>query len=98
MAEMCETCTLPEELCVCEDVSKSETEVEISVEDRRNNVVTIIEGFEEQFDIESLSSELKKTFACGGTFRDEQNLIELQGNHEGSRLRKFLRDDGFKVS
>ena len=97
MAEMCETCTLPVELCVCEDVSKSETEISISVEERRNNVVTIVRGFEDGFDLDNFSSELKRNFACGGTYRDEKNLIELQGNHTGARLREFLRDEGFSV-
>jgi len=92
---MCDVCALPEELCICEDVSKSETEIEVYVEDRKFNDVTIASGFDKNnMDIDDLSSELKSEFACGGT--TEKNTIELQGNHREG-LVDTLEKKGFII-
>lgn len=95
MSKMCDVCALPEELCVCDDVSTSETELEVHVEERKFNDMTIVEGFDSNtIDIDELSSELKSEFACGGTTKD--NSIELQGNHY-EELINTLENKGFFV-
>ncbi len=95
MGEVCQTCGLPDELCVCEDIDKSATAVEIHIEERRyGKQMTIVTGFGDEVDIDDLSSYLKSNLGCGGTTDD--GTIELQGDHL-DRVPELLAEKGIDV-
>jgi translation initiation factor 1 len=96
MAEVCATCGLPDELCVCEDISKDGQQVNIQIDERRfGKQMTIVDGFDAgTVDVEALASDLKSQLACGGTVHDD--TIELQGDHR-DRIDEILAEHGFQT-
>jgi translation initiation factor 1 len=96
MSEMCSTCGLPEELCVCEDVSKTSSDVLVELEERKFNDVTIVKSIPSGIDKSDLASYLKSNLACGGTVNDNGN-IELQGDHLGN-VEELLEQEGYNLT
>jgi translation initiation factor 1 len=96
MPDVCSTCGLPDELCVCDDMTRAAQRVSIHIDERRyGKHVTIIEGFDSTaVDLKTVASELKSTLACGGTVDGE--TIELQGDHR-ERLEEVLPEHGFTL-
>lgn len=96
MPEVCNTCGLPKELCVCEEIAREQQEIKIySVKRRYGKIVTIVEGINaSDIDIDELARKLKTTCASGGTVKDGN--IELQGDHV-KRVQSALSDLGFST-
>ena len=91
---ICPKCSLPKELCICEDISKEETVIKIKTERRRyGRKVTIIEGLDPaEVDLQDLLTKLKSANACGGTIKKKN--LELQGDHR-RKVRKLMAKWGF---
>ena len=82
MSEICITCGLPKELCVCENIAKESQDIKIyTIKKKFGKLNTVVEGIDtKQIDLKDLAKKLKNTLACGGTAKDGK--IELQGEHK----------------
>ena len=96
MSEICTTCGLPKELCVCESIAKESQKILVSASQRKfRKVYTVVEGIDPKaIDIDEVGKKLKGKLACGGTVKDGN--IELQGEHR-ARVKKILVELGFPV-
>ena len=95
MADICSTCALPIEICVCEDIAREQQEIRVRIEKRRyGKLMTVLEGLGSDIAITDLLKTLKTKCATGGTYKD--GAIELQGNHT-RKVKIILGDMGFPV-
>jgi translation initiation factor 1 len=96
MSAICETCGLPKEICVCEEIAREQQEINIYVDKRRyGKSMTIVEGVNpSDIDMDGLLKQLKEKCACGGTLKDGK--IELQGEHT-RRVIEVLKSMGFSA-
>lgn len=94
MSEICTTCGLPSELCVCESIAKESQRIVVKVEKRKfGKKYTVVTGIDErEIDLKDLVKKLKSKFACGGTTKG--GIIELQGDHS-KRVKPVLVALGF---
>jgi len=94
MAETsCPKCGMPEDLCVCDSISREDQQITVKVDSRRyNKEMTVVSGLSEEDDLKELASTLKSKMACGGTSKDGE--IQLQGDHR-RRIVDALIEEGF---
>ena len=97
MNEICPTCGLVKELCVCETIAKESQKILVYIERKKfNKNYTIVEGIDEkEIDLKDLARRLKSELACGGTIK--KGKIELQGEHK-QKTKKILIEYGFAPS
>ena len=94
MSEICTTCGLPKELCVCETIAKESQKITVElVKKKFNKVSTVVKGIDEkEINLKELAKRLKSQFACGGTAKEGR--IELQGDHK-QKVKEILIQSGF---
>ena len=94
MAEICPTCGLPKDICVCTEISKEQQRIKIRRETRKwGKPATVIDGINDKHqNLDQLARKLKAFCACGGTAKNNQ--IILQGDHR-DRVKTFLVQLGF---
>jgi len=93
MAEVCPTCGLPKDLCVCGEIEKEQQRIRIRLETRKfGRPTTIIDGIDDNSNLASIAQKLKSFCACGGTSKNGQ--IMLQGDHR-ERVREYLVKIGY---
>ena len=93
--DICPTCGLPKQACVCNEIAKSAQHIKVTTVKRRyGKLSTIVTGFDKGIDVKSIAKALKNELACGGT--NKGNEIELQGNHL-KKVKLILVTLGFEV-
>jgi len=94
MAGICPKCGLPQDICVCETLSKEEQHhINVYTDKKRfGKLVTIVEGLDDKKRVK-IAKELKRMIATGGTYKEGQ--IMLQGNHK-HKVKEALIKLGFK--
>ena len=94
MAEVCPTCGLPKDLCVCGEIEKEQQRIRIRLETRKfGRPTTIIDGIDDRNSaLAEIAHKLKAYCACGGTAKNGQ--IMLQGDHR-DRVREYLVKTGY---
>lgn len=94
MADVCSTCGLPKDLCVCGTISMEQQTVKVRMEMRKwGKPATIVEGIDgKSVSLADLATKLKTYCACGGTSKN--NAIILQGDHR-DKVKKVLVGYGF---
>jgi translation initiation factor 1 len=91
--DICPKCGLPLAACVCDDIAKTQQQVEIKTEKRTfGKVVTLVEGLD-GVDIKEVAKKLKSKLACGGTV--DGKVVVLMGNHR-NKVKPILIEAGFK--
>ena len=84
---------LPNENGVFDEIAKNDQKITVSTVARRyGKIITLVSGFDKNFDIKETAKRLKEKLACGGTVKD--GIIELQGNHK-KQIRPVLVTMGF---
>ncbi|MFH1133151.1 MAG: translation initiation factor [Nanoarchaeota archaeon] len=94
MSEICSTCGLPKELCVCETIAKETQKIMVYTEAKKfKRIYTVIDGIDQkEIGLRDLTKKLKAKFACGGTIKNGR--IELQGDHKRD-VKELLVSMGF---
>ena len=94
MAEVCPTCGLPKDLCVCGEIEKEQQRIRIRLETRKfGRPTTIIDGIDDRnSNLATVAQKLKSHCACGGTSKN--GLIMLQGDHR-DKVRDYLIEIGY---
>jgi len=97
MAEICPTCGLPKELCVCESIAKESQSITVTLVRRKfGKKHTLIDGINNaDVNLKELTKKLKEKFACGGTVKN--NVIDLQGDHR-KQIKEVLGKLGFNTN
>ena len=94
MSEICPICSLPKDICRCQELAKTEQRIKVSVERRKwGREVTLIEGINSRdISLSELVTKLKMRCACGGSAKE--GVIVLQGDHRHNII-GILGDLGF---
>jgi len=92
--DICPICSLPKDICRCQELAKTEQRIRVRIERRKwGREVTLVDGIDgRDISMPELVTKLKTRLACGGSNKD--GTIVLQGDHR-YQIRQILEDLGF---
>ena len=95
MSEICTTCGLPKDLCVCESIAKETQDIKLhTIKKKFGKKYTVVEGIvRKEINLKDVAKKLKNKLACGGTVKGD--IIELQGDHR-IKVKQTLIELGFE--
>ncbi len=87
--EICSICSLPKDICRCQELAKSEQRIKVHIEKRKwGRIVTLVSGIDSrEISLSELVTKLKNQLACGGSAKD--GIILLMGDHRHNIRRVF---------
>lgn len=97
LGDTCSVCGLPNDLCVCSDVDKGSSIIEIKSEKRKyGKLWATISGIEsDSAEMKEVLKAIKNKLACAGTIKGK-NIEILYGRNDRSReLINILVEVGF---
>ena len=96
-SNICSVCGLPNDLCVCSDVDKTVSSIEIKIERRKyGKIWSIISGIDtDSSDLKNILKTIKNKMACGGTIKGKTIEILFGRNDRTKDLIEILVDMGF---
>ncbi|WP_440060320.1 stress response translation initiation inhibitor YciH [Thermogladius sp. 4427co] len=82
---------------VCEQLEREEQIIKIRLDMRKfGKAVTVIEGLPNDKEVlKNIAKTLKTKLAAGGTFREDEGLIMLQGDHRHRVKEILVNEFGF---
>lgn len=97
MTDICPICSLPKDICRCQELAKTEQRIKVRVERRKwGREVTLLDGIDSRdISLSKLVTRLKSRLACGGSAKD--GTIVLQGDHR-HQIKGVLEDLGFPAN
>lgn len=95
--DICSVCGLPQEICVCGEVEKEESLVEIKVERRKyGKFWAVVSGIDQsQDDLKKILKFIKNKLACGGTIKGKTIEVLYGRNPRNNDLVSCLVELGF---
>lgn len=84
---------LPVQAIDWEDLAKGSQKIRVTTDKKRyGKIVTLVSGFDKGIDMKKTAKELKNALACGGSFHDDE--VILQGDHS-KKVKQILVKMGF---
>lgn len=93
----CPVCGLPNELCVCQEIEKNTSLIEIKVEKRKyGKLWAVVSGIDADSEgIKNIMKSIKNKMACGGTVKGKSIEILFGKSDKTKELIDILVKEGF---
>ena len=97
LSNTCPVCGLPTELCVCQEVDKTTSLIEIKIERRKyGKFWAVISGIDTEPErLKEIMKSIKNKLACGGTIKGKKIEVLFGKSEKTKNLIEVLVGEGF---